>query len=293
MLSTVARIFVSSTWLDLQPERQAVEDAINRMSGVSSSAWNISAAARRPLRAHRSMGRSRRHLRRNHRRPLRLRDHRERVSPRARARPALLHLLQRRPRCNGEGRDQEAEKANQLAAFKRELSKNHIITTPFTTTTELAICLRDDLYRWFDRRRGGVGARRRRRHRHDARRSSLRAVAGRRGGRAWFTTAWRHSRARARPRAAERATVSRVAGSRRRIRGALQTLPELAPVEFYGQSGIGKTALLRHLAYNTPDGHFPDGIVYRDQVGSQPAADLPIPLRFVLRERARLQAARG
>ena len=33
MLSTVARIFVSSTWLDLQPERQAVEDAINRMSG--------------------------------------------------------------------------------------------------------------------------------------------------------------------------------------------------------------------------------------------------------------------
>jgi hypothetical protein len=33
MLSTVARIFVSSTWLDLKPERQAVEDAINRMSG--------------------------------------------------------------------------------------------------------------------------------------------------------------------------------------------------------------------------------------------------------------------
>ena len=55
---------------------------------------------------------------------------------------------------------------------------------------------------------------------------------------------------------------------------ALKTLPELAPVEFYGQSGIGKTALLRHLAYNTPDGHFPDGMVYRDQAGSQPAADL-------------------
>jgi hypothetical protein len=32
MLPTVARIFVSSTWLDLQPERQALEDAINRMS---------------------------------------------------------------------------------------------------------------------------------------------------------------------------------------------------------------------------------------------------------------------
>src|SRR5262249_35045460 len=33
MLPTVARIFISSTWLDLQPERQAVEDAINRLSG--------------------------------------------------------------------------------------------------------------------------------------------------------------------------------------------------------------------------------------------------------------------
>jgi Domain of unknown function (DUF4062) len=32
MLPTVARIFVSSTWLDLQPERHAVEDAINRMN---------------------------------------------------------------------------------------------------------------------------------------------------------------------------------------------------------------------------------------------------------------------
>ncbi len=32
MLPTVARIFVSSTWLDLQPERHAVEDSINRMN---------------------------------------------------------------------------------------------------------------------------------------------------------------------------------------------------------------------------------------------------------------------
>src|SRR5262245_3505513 len=33
MLPTIARIFVSSTWIDLQPERHAVEDTINRMSG--------------------------------------------------------------------------------------------------------------------------------------------------------------------------------------------------------------------------------------------------------------------
>jgi len=32
MLPTVAPIFVSSTWLDLQPERHALEDAINRIN---------------------------------------------------------------------------------------------------------------------------------------------------------------------------------------------------------------------------------------------------------------------
>src|SRR5215813_3794560 len=58
-----------------------------------------------------------------------------------------------------EGRDKEAEKTKLLDAFKRELSKNHIITTPFTTPTELAICLRDDLYRWFDRQRADELAR--------------------------------------------------------------------------------------------------------------------------------------
>jgi hypothetical protein len=34
------------------------------------------------------------------------------------------------------------------------------------------------------------------------------------------------------------------------------------PVEFFGQEGIGKTTLLRHLAYNPPSTPFPDGIVY-------------------------------
>ena len=155
------------------------------------------------------------------------------------------------------------------------MSKNHIITTPFTTTTELAICLRDDLYRWFDRQRADEMARvaagdivtTRDDHR------SVRLQIGAAEGCLVYDVA---TQPRPRPTPVRpsvrpfRGLLDRAAESE----AALKTMPELAPVEFYGQSGIGKTALLRHLAYNTPDGHFPDGMVYRDQAGSQPAADL-------------------
>ncbi|HEX6383289.1 MAG TPA: ATP-binding protein, partial [Anaerolineae bacterium] len=58
----------------------------------------------------------------------------------------------------------------------------------------------------------------------------------------------------------------------RRFRGFLDRRQEAStaatvlqsnlPVEFYGQSGIGKTALLRHLAYHLPVDRFSDGVVY-------------------------------
>lgn len=41
--------------------------------------------------------------------------------------------------------------------------------------------------------------------------------------------------------------------------GALE-VPE--SISIHGQSGLGKTALLRYLAYNSPEDRFPDGIVY-------------------------------
>lgn len=45
------------------------------------------------------------------------------------------------------------------------------------------------------------------------------------------------------------------------------------PAEFYGEGGLGKTALLRHLAYHHQDAIFPDGIVFLSDRG-QPLADL-------------------
>ena len=45
------------------------------------------------------------------------------------------------------------------------------------------------------------------------------------------------------------------------------------PVEVYGEAGVGKTALLRHLAYHADAGGFQDGVIYRSAV-RQPLDDL-------------------
>jgi uncharacterized protein DUF4062/centrosomal CEP192-like protein/NB-ARC domain-containing protein len=277
MLPTVARIFVSSTWLDLQPERQAVEEAVNRMSAgkfvgmeyfgsrpETTEGASLDEVDRADIYVGIIGGRYGSGITEKEYRRARERDL-----------PCFIYFKEDRV-VTAEWRDREAEKAAQLDAFKRELCKNHIITTPFTTPTELAICLRDDLYRWFDRQRaaelarvaaGDIVTTR------DDNRSVRLQVGAAEGGLVYDAVA---TRPRPRPTPVRpsvrpfRGLLDRAAESE----AALQTLPELAPVEFYGQSGIGKTALLRHLAYNTPDGHFPDGMIYRDQVGRQRAADL-------------------
>jgi hypothetical protein len=277
MLPTVARIFVSSTWLDLQPERHAVEDAINRMNAgkfvgmeyfgsrpETTEGTSLDEVDRTDIYVGIIGGRYGSGITEKEYRRARERDL-----------PCFIYFKDDRV-VTAEGRDKEAEKTKLLDAFKRELSKNHIITTPFTTPTELAICLRDDLYRWFDRRRadelarvaaGGIVTTR------DDHRSVRLQVGAAEGGLVYDGMA---TQPRPRPTPVRpsvrpfRGLLDRAAESE----AALRTLPEMAPVEFYGQSGIGKTALLRHLAYNTPDGHFPDGMIYRDRVGRQPAADL-------------------
>jgi hypothetical protein len=57
------------------------------------------------------------------------------------------------------------------------------------------------------------------------------------------------------------------------ISAAKATLQSALPIEFYGQAGLGKTTLLRHLAYHLPVAPFPDGVVYLS-ARHQPIADL-------------------
>jgi hypothetical protein len=54
---------------------------------------------------------------------------------------------------------------------------------------------------------------------------------------------------------------------------AMAALQSGQPVEFYGQAGLGKTSLLRHLAYHAPTVSYPAGVLYF-AAGRQPAADL-------------------
>lgn len=58
---------------------------------------------------------------------------------------------------------------------------------------------------------------------------------------------------------------------------ATTALPAYQPVEFYGQAGMGKTSLLRYLAYQLPLNTWPDGVIYLS-ARQQPVADL---LQFI------------
>ncbi|MCG8363936.1 MAG: NB-ARC domain-containing protein, partial [Pseudanabaenales cyanobacterium] len=52
-------------------------------------------------------------------------------------------------------------------------------------------------------------------------------------------------------------------GRKREVAIAIKTLQSVQPLEFYGQSGLGKTSLLRHLAYHPQAiSDFSDGVVY-------------------------------
>lgn len=53
----------------------------------------------------------------------------------------------------------------------------------------------------------------------------------------------------------------------------ITALQAAQPMEFYGQAGLGKTSLLRHLAYGLPVTSFPDGVIYLP-ARQQPLADL-------------------
>jgi ribosomal protein L40E len=57
------------------------------------------------------------------------------------------------------------------------------------------------------------------------------------------------------------------------IKEATASLQSAQPVEFHAAAGLGKTALLRHLAHHPTATSFPDGIVYLS-ARHQPAADL-------------------
>jgi hypothetical protein len=51
---------------------------------------------------------------------------------------------------------------------------------------------------------------------------------------------------------------------------AIRALESLQSVELFGEAGVGKTVLLRHLAHTIKSKHFQDGIIYREIRGDPP-----------------------
>ncbi len=62
-------------------------------------------------------------------------------------------------------------------------------------------------------------------------------------------------------------------GREKEVEALTSTLGEGRPAEVSGEQGLGKTALLRHLAHHDAAGAFPDGVVYLS-AHRQPAGDL-------------------
>lgn len=63
-------------------------------------------------------------------------------------------------------------------------------------------------------------------------------------------------------------------GRRAEISTLTQNLHQISPIEVYGDAGIGKTALMKSLAYHAPLTHsFSDGVIYR-RIQRLPVADL-------------------
>jgi len=278
MFPAVARIFVSSTWIDLQPEREAVKDAIHRMSEAkfigmeyfgsrpdSTEEASLDEVDRADIYLGIIGGRYGSGITEAEYRRARERDL-----------PCFIYFKDDAA-IPPNFRDPEPGKTVRLAALKEELYSRHIISTPFATPHELASRVRDDLHRWF----------------FDTHLSAALAgqvagniVASRESGDplrvesgfAYGSVLHRSSR----PRIVARETPLRpnvrpfreLLDRQPESKTAMETLGRRLPVQLYGEDGIGKTALLRHLSHQDLTGELPDGVVFHHQVGRQPAGDL-------------------
>lgn len=289
MLPSIISIFVSSTWLDLQPERHAVEAVIHRMSGAKFIGMEYFGS--RPETTERAsldeVDKSDLYIgviggrygsgitEAEYRRAL------------ERGLPCFIYFKNEAVIAT-EWREPDAR----LEAFKQELRARHIIAEPFSTPEQLATCVMADLHRWFfDKYLSG-------RLSNATANATANAAANAAAGSVITGSDDRRIRLDAgleyggvihqgeAPQIRRRPTPVRP--SLRPIRGLLDRFDETSaakaslesslPVEFFGQSGIGKTALLRHLAHHLPGERFSDGAVYLGPVGRRPPSDL---LQFI------------
>lgn len=278
MFPAVARIFVSSTWIDLQPERRAVEDAIHRMSEAkfigmeyfgsrpdSTEEASLDEVDRAEIYLGIIGGRYGSGIT-------------EAEYRRARERNLPCFIYYKDDSTIPENfRDPEPEKSARLAALKEELYARHIISAPFKSPQDLAAQVRDDLHRWFfDTHLSSLLARQAAGNITAPRenKSAVRLESGSPYGSVLRAGIQPAINARAIPLHPNVRPFRNLLDRTDESVVALQTLRQRLPVQFYGEDGTGKTALLRHLSHQDLTGDFTDGVIFHHQVGRQTASDL-------------------
>jgi Domain of unknown function (DUF4062)/NB-ARC domain/Cep192 domain 4/HYDIN/CFA65/VesB-like, Ig-like domain len=278
----IAAIFVSSTWLDLQPERAAVERALNRFHEAKFIGMEYFGS--RDETTHRAS------LDEVDRAQLYIGIFAGRYgsgiteAEYRRAREQKLDCLiyfKAETSIAAELRETDEANVRRLAALKEELHK-HIATT-FATPEELAAKVTADVHRWLfdkflkqrldqeavgeifsakvDKEKTGAG-------------EAYRLQIGSSLGAAVYAAPAPVTRRRPAPLLPSVRRFRGLIDRRAEVDAALTALPTALPVEFYGPAGVGKTTLLRTLAYDPGVTGTPDGVVYLDRVGQQPVADL-------------------
>lgn len=278
----IAAIFVSSTWLDLQPERAAVERALNRFHEAKFIGMEYFGS--RDETTHRAS------LDEVDRAQLYIGIFAGRYGSgiteaeyrRARERKLdCLIYFKAETSIAPEFCKTDAASARRLTVFKEELRK-HTATT-FSSPEELAAEVTADVHRWLfdkflkqrlDREAVGEIFSSKVGEQKTGAGEAYRLQIGSPLGAAVYVA----------PTPATRRRPAPLLPSVRRFRGlidrsseveaALVALPTGLPVEIHGPEGVGKTTLLRTLAYHPGMTSNPDGVVYLDRVGQQPVGDL-------------------
>ena len=282
MPAPIAAVFVSSTWLDLQPERAAVEKSLNRFHETKFIGMEYFGSREEPTRAasldevdcselyigifagRYGSGITEAEYRRARERQLDCLIY-------FKADSAIAPTM----------RETDPASAQRLTAFKDEL-RRHTATT-FSTAEELAAEVTADVHRWlFDKflkerlQQDAVGeiVSSKTGEPNVAGAQAYRLQVGSTLGSVLYASAPPVPQRRATPLLPNVRRFRGLIDRADEVQTALAALPTALPVEIDGPAGAGKTVLLRTIAYDPNLRGNPDGVVYLDRVGAEAIEDL-------------------
>jgi HYDIN/CFA65/VesB-like, Ig-like domain/NB-ARC domain/Domain of unknown function (DUF4062) len=275
MRPTIASVFVSSNWLDLQPEREAVQAALRQMREAQFIGLDTFGSRVETSRQLDVVDQSQIYLGIFGGRHGTGDTEDEYRRARELSLPCFIYFKDEAS-IPPESREPDPEKAASFQAFKNELASRHPISS-FSGPKELVQKIIADLHRWsFYNSISGKS-------RERALGSMAIAGEGEGGYRLEADLEYGGVVYRDKPPQWRSRPVPLAPGVQRpqdlldrtaEVNAAMAAWRSATPVEFYGEPGVGKTYLLRHLAFQTQKGQFPDGVIYLDQVGERPIRDV-------------------